>query len=53
VTGTLAANFVREQVAGAGLAGLDPLSGFVLAFAVALAAAMVALLGKFANEELI
>ena len=47
VTGALAANFVRSQVAG----GVGPLAGFVLAFAVALALAMVGLGGKFALEE--
>jgi manganese transport protein len=49
VTGTLAANFVREQVAG----GVGPLSGVVLAFAVALAVAIVGLAGKYAVEELL
>jgi manganese transport protein len=47
VTGALAANFVREQVAG----GIGPLSGFVLAFAVALGVAIVGLGGKYAVEE--
>nr|WP_258560392.1 divalent metal cation transporter [Halorhabdus salina] len=47
VSGTLAANFVREQIA----AGVDPLSGAVLAFAVVLGAATVALLGKYALER--
>jgi manganese transport protein len=47
VTGALAANFVREQVAG----GIGPLSGFVLAFAVALGVAMAGLGGKYALEE--
>lgn len=47
VTGTLAANFVREQVAG----GIAPLSGFVLAFGVAIAVAMLVLAGKYAREE--
>jgi manganese transport protein len=49
VTGTLAANFVREQVAG----GVGPLSGFVLAFAVALALATVGLAGTYARDELL
>lgn len=48
VTGALAANFVREQVSG----GIDPLIGFVLAFAVALGLAMLGLGGKYAAEEL-
>ncbi|GAB6862151.1 NRAMP family divalent metal transporter [Haloplanus litoreus] len=48
VTGALAANFVREQVAG----GVGALSGFVLAFAVALALAMLGLGGKYARDEL-
>lgn len=48
VTGALAANFVREQVSG----GIDPLTGFVLAFAVALGLAMLGLGGKYAAEEL-
>jgi manganese transport protein len=47
VSGGLAANFVRELVAG----GLDLLSGLVLAFALVLAAATVALLGKYLREE--
>jgi len=47
VTGALAANFVREQVAG----GIGPLSGFVLVFAVALGVAIVGLGGKYAVEE--
>jgi manganese transport protein len=51
VTGALAANFVREQVAGPG--GLGLLSGFVLAFAAALAVAMLGLAGKFAAEEVV
>jgi manganese transport protein len=47
VTGGLAANFVRSQVAG----GVSPLAGVVLAFAVAIALAMAGLGGKFALEE--
>jgi manganese transport protein len=47
VTGGLAANFVRSQVAG----GVSPLAGFVLAFAVAIALAMAGLGGKYALEE--
>jgi len=43
VTGALAANFVREQIAG----GLGPLSGVVLAVAVVVLLATVALGGKF------
>jgi manganese transport protein len=46
VTGALAANFVREQVAG----GVGTLSGFVLAFAVALALAMAGLGVTYARE---
>ena len=49
VTGSLAANFVRSQIAG----GVTPLAGFVLAFAVALALAMVGLAGKFVLEEVV
>jgi len=49
VTGVLAANFVREQVAG----GIAPLSGFVLAFGVAIGVAMVVLAGKYAREEVL
>lgn len=47
VSGTLAANFVREQVAG----GVNPLSGSVLAFAVLLGLAMVGLFVKYARER--
>ncbi|WP_136688723.1 NRAMP family divalent metal transporter [Halorhabdus amylolytica] len=47
VAGTLAANFVREQVS----AGVDPLSGAVLAFAVVLGLATVGLLGKYVLER--
>ncbi|NLV07181.1 divalent metal cation transporter [Haloarcula rubripromontorii] len=49
VSGGLAANFVVEQLGG----GVGPLSGFVLAFAVALALAMAGLGGKFLREELL
>jgi manganese transport protein len=49
VTGTLAANFIREQVA----AGITPLSGFVLAFGGAIALATVALGGQYVREELL
>ena len=49
VSGGLAANFVLEQLAG----GVGPLSGFVLAFAVALGLAMAGLGGKFLREELL
>ncbi len=45
VTGTLAANFVREQVA----AGVGPLSGAVLAVAVVVLLATVGLVVKFAR----
>jgi len=48
VAGALAANFVREQVAG----GVTPLSGFVLAFALALGLATVGLLAKYVTQEL-
>jgi len=49
VSGALAANFVREQVAG----GIDPLSlpGLVFAFALVLGVATLALAGKYAVEE--
>ncbi|AUX10310.1 manganese transport protein [Halalkaliarchaeum desulfuricum] len=47
VSGTLAANFVREEVS----TGVDPISGFVLAFAVVLAIAIVGLVGKYGREE--
>nr|WP_085944941.1 divalent metal cation transporter [Halogeometricum pallidum] len=47
VSGALAANFVRGQVAG----GLRPLSGAVLAFAVLVAAATLGLVAKYAREE--
>ncbi|WP_135663638.1 NRAMP family divalent metal transporter [Halorhabdus rudnickae] len=47
VAGTLAANFVREQVA----AGVDPLSGAVLAFALVLGLATVGLFGKYVLER--
>ncbi|MFB6296374.1 MAG: divalent metal cation transporter [Halobacteriales archaeon] len=47
VSGALAANFVREQVAS----GLDPLSTVVLAFAVVLGAATLVLGGTYAREE--
>jgi len=49
VSGALAANFVREQVA----AGVDPLSGVVLAFASILAVAMVGLLIKYVSEQVV
>jgi manganese transport protein len=47
VSGALAANFVREQVAS----GLGPLTAIVLGFAVVLAAATLVLGGKYAHEE--
>jgi manganese transport protein len=47
LSGALAANFVRGQVAG----GVGPLSGAVLAFAVVVAAATVGVLGKYIREE--
>lgn len=49
LTGGLAANFVREQVA----AGITALSGFVLAFSVAIALATLGLGGKYAREQLL
>ena len=60
LTGGLAANFVREQVApavGEGgtitLSAISPLAWFVLAFSVAIALATVTLGGKYAREELL
>jgi manganese transport protein len=47
VSGTLAANFVREQIAS----GVDPLSGTVLVFAVLLGIAMLGLLVRYVREE--
>jgi manganese transport protein len=47
VSGTLAANFLREQVAG----GIDALTGAVLAFAVLLGVATLILAVKYAREE--
>lgn len=47
VSGVLAVNFVREQIAG----GIDLASGIVLAFAVILGIATLVLLGKYAREE--
>ncbi|MFC6614298.1 divalent metal cation transporter [Halopenitus salinus] len=47
VSGALAANFLREQVA----AGVGPLSGAVTLFGIALAVASVLLIGKYAREE--
>lgn len=47
VSGGLAANFVREQLA----TGLDLLSGLVLAFALVLAAATFVFLGQYVHEE--
>ncbi|WP_227356022.1 NRAMP family divalent metal transporter [Haladaptatus salinisoli] len=47
VSGALAVNFVREQIAG----GIDSLSGIVLAFAVILGIATIVLLGKYVHEE--
>ncbi|WP_231188622.1 divalent metal cation transporter [Haladaptatus sp. DYF46] len=47
VSGALAVNFVREQIAG----GIDSASGIVLAFAVILGIATLVLLGKYAREE--
>lgn len=46
VSGALAANFVRNQVAG----GVDALSGAILVFAVVLGVATVGLLGKYARR---
>ncbi|MFC6751902.1 divalent metal cation transporter [Halorubrum tibetense] len=47
VSGGLAANFVREQIA----TGFDLLSGLVFAFALVLAAATLVLLGQYVREE--
>ncbi|MDS0300385.1 divalent metal cation transporter [Halogeometricum sp. S1BR25-6] len=47
VSGALATNFVRGEVAG----GVGPLSGGVLAFAVVVAVATVGLAGKYVREE--
>ena len=47
VSGTLAANFIRERVG----AGVDALSGAVLAFALVLGAATLVLLVKYVREE--
>ncbi|MFW5938363.1 MAG: divalent metal cation transporter, partial [Halanaeroarchaeum sp.] len=47
VSGTLAANFVREQVA----TGLGPLSGAILAFAVVLAVATIGVFVKYLRRE--
>ncbi|QIB75589.1 divalent metal cation transporter [Halogeometricum borinquense] len=47
VSGALAANFVRGQIAG----GVELLSGTVLAFAVILGVAIVVLIGKYVREE--
>ncbi|WP_407661674.1 divalent metal cation transporter [Haladaptatus caseinilyticus] len=47
VSGALAVNFVREQIAG----GIDSLSGIVLMFAIILGIATIVLLGKYAREE--
>ena len=47
VSGGLAANFVREQLA----TGLDLLSGLVFVFALVLAAATLVLLGQYVREE--
>jgi manganese transport protein len=52
VSGALAANFVRERLAGVGAGGLDPLTAAVLAFALVLAAATLALGGRFARDRL-
>lgn len=47
VSGTLAANFLREQLAS----GVDALSGAVLAFAVVIGAAMIVLASTYVLEE--
>ncbi|WP_415378903.1 divalent metal cation transporter [Halosimplex sp. TS25] len=47
VSGALAANFVREQVA----AGIGPLSGAILLFAVVLGLATVGVFGKYVRRE--
>jgi manganese transport protein len=49
VTTVTAGSFVREQVAS----GIDPTTGFVLAFALLLGAATLALAGKFLRETLV
>ncbi|MDR5657778.1 divalent metal cation transporter [Halodesulfurarchaeum sp. HSR-GB] len=49
VSGTLAANFVREQLG----AGVGPLSGAVLVFAVILGLATFVVIGKFLREEVL
>ncbi|MGM0716057.1 MAG: NRAMP family divalent metal transporter [Halobacteriota archaeon] len=48
-SGTLAANFIREELAS----GLDPLFGFVFAFAVVLTIATAGLLTKYGREEVL
>jgi len=59
VTGLLAANFVRGQVApaftdaGLAIGAISPLAWFVLAFSLAVALATVVLGGKYAREELL
>ena len=59
VTGLLAANFVRGQVApaftdaGLAIGAISPLAWFVLAFSLSVALATVVLGGKYAREELL
>lgn len=48
VSGTLAANFLREQLAG----GINALSGAVLTFAIVLGVATFVLAFKYAQEEM-
>lgn len=47
ISGALTVNFVHEEITG----GIDPLSGFVVVFAVALGIATVGLLAKYAHRE--
>ncbi|GAA5052428.1 divalent metal cation transporter [Haladaptatus pallidirubidus] len=47
VSGSLAANFVREQISG----GINLLSGFVLVFAIVIGIATILLIGKYMHEE--
>jgi len=49
VTGLLAVNFLREQLAG----GVGALSGLISAFGIAVAAAVVVLGGKYLREEVL
>ncbi|MFH5801930.1 divalent metal cation transporter [Haladaptatus sp. CMAA 1911] len=47
VSGSLAVNFVREQISG----GINLLSGAVLAFAIIIGIATIVLIGKYMHEE--